>query len=175
MATDAYIKIDGIDGQSTDKGHSNWVDVLAFNVGTLQNVTAGRAVESSGRGELEPFTFVHVVDKATPKLQEATISGKNIKNVEFHVAQAVGGAQTPVLEIKLEQVKIIHSSITLAKEGFANEQVGTDKFSFLTGQLVEEVSLAAGKISWKVTPIKPDGTKDGAVETKWNVLQNTAG
>ena len=175
MATDAYIKIDGIDGQSTDKGHTGWVDVLAFNVGTLQNTTAGRAVESSGRGELEPFTFVHVIDKATPKIQEATISGKNIKSVEFHVAQSVAGAQTPVLEIKLEQVKIVHANMTLVKEGFKDERIGTDKFSFLPGQMVEEVSLAAGKISWKVTPIKPDGTKDGAVETKWNVLQNTAG
>ena len=175
MATDAYIKIDGIDGQSTDKGHNGWVDILAFNVGSLQSLTAGRAVESSGRGELEPFTFVHIVDKATPKIQEATISGKNIKQAEFHVAQSVAGAQTPVLEIKLEQVKIIHASMTLAKADFNVDKVGANKFSFLPGQMIEEVSLAAGKISWKVTPIKPDGTKDGAVETKWNVLENTAG
>ena len=40
-------------------------------------------------------------------------------------------------------------------------------------QPVEEVQLVAAEITVKVTPIKPDGTKDGAIETKWNQVTNS--
>jgi hypothetical protein len=38
---------------------------------------------------------------------------------------------------------------------------------------VEEVQLIAAEVTVKVTPIKPDGTKDGAIETKWNQVTNS--
>jgi hypothetical protein len=37
---------------------------------------------------------------------------------------------------------------------------------------VETVDLVAGKITWKVTPIKPDGSKDGAIEAAFDQIAN---
>nr|MCR5085357.1 type VI secretion system tube protein Hcp [Succinivibrionaceae bacterium] len=36
MATDMFIKIDGIDGESADKGHGKWIDVITFSHGAEQ-------------------------------------------------------------------------------------------------------------------------------------------
>jgi hypothetical protein len=37
---------------------------------------------------------------------------------------------------------------------------------------VETVDLVAGKITWKVIPIKPDGSKDGAIEAAFDQIAN---
>ena len=36
MAFDAFIKIDGIDGESTDEKHSDWIEVIKFGPGVKQ-------------------------------------------------------------------------------------------------------------------------------------------
>ncbi|WP_044143789.1 type VI secretion system tube protein Hcp, partial [Succinimonas amylolytica] len=62
MASDFFIKLDGIDGESNDKAHGKWIEVVNFKHGSLQNITAGRTTDVSGRGSFTPFTFVHMLD-----------------------------------------------------------------------------------------------------------------
>ncbi len=40
-------------------------------------------------------------------------------------------------------------------------------------EAVEEVDLVAGKMTWKVTPIKADNTKDGAIEAAFDQIANS--
>ncbi|MBQ9273993.1 MAG: type VI secretion system tube protein Hcp, partial [Succinivibrio sp.] len=47
MATDFFIQLDGIDGESNDKGHSKWVEVQNFSHGSLQNISSGRPTDVS--------------------------------------------------------------------------------------------------------------------------------
>ena len=47
MSFDCFLKIDGVDGESTDKRYSKWIEVLSYshgisNAGSSQNRTAGR-------------------------------------------------------------------------------------------------------------------------------------
>ena len=65
-----------------------------------------------------------------------------------------------VYEVTLENVKVLACSV----EGHDANEGGVLP--------VEHVELVAGKITWKVTPIKPDNTKDGAVEASFNQLEN---
>ena len=136
MALDFYVQIDGIDGQSNDKGHSKWIEAIAFSHGAKQQIASERATSVAGRGVFEEFAFVHEVDKATPKIQQFCMSGQKIDKVKIEVCSAVAGIQTPVYEVTLR------------------------------------VSLAAGKATWKATAIKPDGSKDGAVEANFNQIEN---
>lgn len=71
MASDFFVKIEGIDGESSDKAHSKWIEVISFSHGAMQNVGVGRATDVSGRGQFLPFRFTHLVDKATPKLSSS--------------------------------------------------------------------------------------------------------
>lgn len=175
MATDFFVKIDGIEGESNDRSHGKWIEVIGFNHGAMQNIGAGRATDVAGRGQFVPFIFTHLLDKATPKIQQFCMSGQKIAKVEFQVCRAIGGAQVPVYEVKLENVKIARAEIkTVAVEGTKTGSL-LDTFSGVGNsyQPVEQVELIAGKMTWKVTPIKPDNTKDGAVEASFDQIANS--
>ncbi len=162
MASDFYIKLEGIDGESSDKSHSKWIEVLSFSHGSQQTVTIGRATDVTGRGQFAPFVFTHLVDKATPKIQQYTMSGMNISKATFNVCRAIAGAQTNVYEVTLENVKIGKAEVS------AEFTDSTDSFNMP----VERVELVAAKITWKYTAIKADNTKDGAVEASYNQVEN---
>jgi len=160
MTSDFFVKLDGIDGQSEDKGHSKWIEVINFSFGGTQNVTMQRGADVSGRGQFEPFIFSHLVDKATPKLQQFCMNGQKIAKAELSVCRAIAGAQTEVLNVKLENVKIASAVVRgQEKDGVVDP--------------IEDVKLVAGKMTWKVTPIKADNTKDGAIEAKFDQITNS--
>ena len=69
MASDFFIKLDGIDGESYDKAHSKWIEVIDFNHGSMQNVACCCVRDLAGRGPVQPFAFTRNVRKATPKIQ----------------------------------------------------------------------------------------------------------
>ena len=168
MANDFFIKIDGIDGESVDKSHNKWIECTYFQHGSEQPIVAGRSTDVSGRGHFIPFTFTHLIDKATPKIQQFCMSGQKIAKVQFQVCRAVAGAQVPVYEITLENVKISSArvgNIEIDDEG----TLGDDT----SGVPTETVNLIAAKMTWKYTAIKEDNTKDGAVEANFNQVENS--
>ncbi len=172
MATDFFIKIDGIDGESSDKGHAKWIEVIGFEHGSLQNVGVGRATDVSGRGQFVPFSFTHLVDKATPKLQKFCMSGQKVAKVQFVVCRAVAGAQVPVYEVTMENVKIAKCLVKSVAPGQSSDLLNS--FAGADGVYIptEVVELVPGKMTWKSTAIKPDNTKDGAVEDSFNQVEN---
>ncbi len=174
MASDFFVKIDGIDGDSNDKAHGKWIEVISFSHGAQQNVGAGRATDVSGRGAFFPFTFVHLIDKATPKLQQFCMSGQKVAKVQFQVCRAVSGKQEIVYEVTLENVKIAKSFVKTAVSSGNGASEMLDNFVGSDGSYIplEQVDLIAGKMTWKYTAIKPDGSKDGAVEANFNQIEN---
>ena len=172
MASDFFIKIDGIDGESSDKSHAKWIEVIAFEHGSVQNVGVGRATDVSGRGQFMPFSFTHLVDKATPKLQQFCMSGQKVAKVQFMVCRAVAGAQVPVYEVTMENVKIAKTQVKSVVNGSSAPLI--DTYAGVDGVYIpiEIVEMVPGKIPWKVTAIKPDNTKDGAVEASFNQVEN---
>lgn len=102
------------------------------------------------------------------------MSGQKIAKVQFQVCRAVAGSQVPVYEITLENVKIAKATVsTVPVQGGGNSGLlesfkGIDE----TYLPVEVVEMVAGKMTWKVTAIKPDNTKDGAVEASFNQVEN---
>lgn len=159
MASDFYLKIEGIDGESNSKGYPKWIEVMTFDHGAMQNVSVQHGADVAGRGQFIPFKFMHAVDKATPKLQQYCMNGQKITKVSFAYCRAIAGLQVPVYEITMENVKIARAEVKTMEANGAM-------------QPVEEVELIAGKMSWKVTPIKPDNTKDGAIEAAFDQIAN---
>ena len=175
MASDFFVKIEGIDGESSDKAHSKWIEVISFSHGAMQNVGVGRATDVSGRGQFLPFRFTHLVDKATPKLQQFCLSGQKVPKVQFQVCRAVAGAQVPVYEVTLENVKLSKCFVKSVVNGGNSSEDIIDSFAGADGVYIpnEEDEMIAGQINWKVTAIKPDNTKDGAVEASFNQVENS--
>jgi type VI secretion system secreted protein Hcp len=160
MAFDAFLKIDGIPGESTDAKHKDWIEVTQFNQSMSQpaSATASSAGGATAeRVDFGTFDIQHLLDKASPKIYEACATGKHIKDVTLEICRA-GGDKLKYLEVKLEQVVIssIESSGT-AGDGFPTETV---KFSY-------------GKIKWTYSQQKrADGTSGGNVNAGWDLTAN---
>jgi type VI secretion system secreted protein Hcp len=162
MAFDAFVKIDGIPGESTDDKHKDWIEILSFNFG-IHQPTSSTASSAGGataeRVDLDDLSIVKHLDKASPKLYELCCNGKHVKDVTLELCRA-GGDKLKYLEVKMEQV-----IISTVNPG-GNSQ-GTDGFP------TEAVSFNFGKVKWTYTQQKrADGSGGGNVTGGWDLTTN---
>ena len=107
MAVDIHIKIDTIPGMSEVKGFEGQIKVESFSWGMSQttNFAAG-AGGGAGRVNMEDLSFVHAVDKATPKLMIACCQGTHLKEAVLICNKAGGDSPVPFLKITLTDVLV---------------------------------------------------------------------
>ena len=108
MAFDAFLKIDGIPGESSDDKHKDWIEIVSFTHSMEQPASAtasnagGATAERVNHGT---FNITHLLDKASPKLYDAVCTGKHIKEVILELCRA-GGDKMKYMEVRLEQVLV---------------------------------------------------------------------
>ncbi|MDR1227888.1 MAG: type VI secretion system tube protein Hcp [Azoarcus sp.] len=163
MAFDAFIKIDGIPGESTDDAHKDWIEVKSYHHKIEQPASATASSvggASAERVNHAPFEFTHLLDKASPKLYDAANTGKHIKEITFELCRA-GGDKVKYMEVTLEQALI---STVEPGGSAANDE---DEFPS------EKVSITYGRIKWKYTQQKrADGAGGGNVIAGWDLTAN---
>jgi type VI secretion system secreted protein Hcp len=162
MAFDAFLKIEGIPGESTDDKHKDWIEILSYEFSMDQPASATDSSAGGGTTErvnIEDFTIVKHLDKASPKLYEFCCNGKHVKEVIFEVCRA-GGDKVKYLEVKMENVVI-----SKAKSGGHSE--GHDGFP------TEYVHFNFAKVKWTYTQQKrADGCGGGNVAGGWDLTAN---
>lgn len=161
MAFDAFLKINGVPGESSDDKHKEWIEVLSYSFGVDQPKTSSASSHGSLSAERANFHDFHVVkalDKSSPKLFVACASGEHFPDATLEICRA-GGDKQPFMEYKLTDVMV--SSL---RPG------GTGKGESVP---LEEVSLSYGKIEWKYTQTKVAGGKgSGNVAAGWDLKAN---
>jgi type VI secretion system secreted protein Hcp len=166
MAFDAFMKIDGIPGESTDDKHKDWIEILSYSSGVSQHSgSASRSdagAAAGGRAEFQDFSITKKIDKASPKLFLFCANGKHIKDVTFELCRATGDKQK-YMEYKLSDVIVSSARPSGSPQG--GEEVP-----------VEEVSLNWGKleITYTETDHKTGKTK-GDVKSHWDTVANKGG
>ena len=77
---DYFLKLEGIDGESTDDKHKNEIDVESWSLGFAYQIPANATGQQRTRGSVlcDGVTVYKRVDKASVKLLEALIKGKAI-------------------------------------------------------------------------------------------------
>jgi type VI secretion system secreted protein Hcp len=160
MAFDAFVKIEDIEGESTDDKHQGWIEVISYTTGV--NQSASSTASSAGGGSAEranfaPFTFVKLLDKASPGLALACADGTHIDTITVQICRA-GTEKLKFMEYKLSDCII--SSVKTTGTG---------------GDLpAESVSIAFGKILWAYTQQKRQGgSAAGNVAAGWNLMKNS--
>ncbi len=155
----AFIKLDAIDGQSTDDKHKGQIDVVRYSYGGAQpTVRASHGGARTGAGvTVDRFTFTHFLDKASPNLFKALCTGKPIAKVAFELCRSTGGDSSPYLTITMEDVVV-----SAVKNGEMLED------SVIPAETVE---LDFGKITISYTETDPKtGSKGGKVEYGADVI-----
>jgi type VI secretion system secreted protein Hcp len=92
-ASDYFLKIEGIKGESVDVRHKDWIELDSFSWGVSNSSTAGSGAGTgmgTGKVSLQDFHFTMKVDKASPKLMLACATGKHIPTLQFTVARTDG-------------------------------------------------------------------------------------
>ena len=159
MAVDMFLKIDGVDGESTDEAHKDWIEVLSYSHGISQPVSAASRSggRTGGRADFEDFSVVKTVDKATPALNVHCANGKHIPKVEMELCLATEDKHT-FMKYTLKDVVISSISPGGSAEGEAKP--------------LEDLSLAYGQIEWEYTPIDQSGKPGAAITRGWNLETN---
>jgi type VI secretion system secreted protein Hcp len=162
MAFDAFLKLDGVPGESTDSKHKDWIEILSYSHGVSQ---MGSGSQSSGgarsaeRCNVQDFSIVKTLDKASPKLNLFCCNGTHIKEVVITLNRATGDKQK-YMEYKLSDVII--SSVRPGGSSKGGEALP-----------LEEVSFNFGKIEWVYTETDHQtGKPKGDVKTNWDLVQN---
>ena len=117
-----YMKISGIEGESTDKGHKDQIDILSWSWGESQREAASGM--ATGKRQHKPLEITKRVDKSSPKLQQANADGSAIPSMTVYLPKQ-GGSSTGYLTYELKNVIVTSyqtsrgSSGTLPTETFS--------------------------------------------------------
>jgi len=163
MGFDAFIKIDGIEGESTDDKHKGWIEILSYNMAVSQ--PTGGAVSTAGGGTAQranfaEFSFTKVLDKSSPKIGLACADGTHIKEIILEVCRAGGTEKVKYYEIKMNECIVSAYRPGGSAQGTSNIPI-------------EEVAVDYGKIVWTYTQQKrADGSPGGNVAGGWDRTAN---
>lgn len=160
MASDSFLQISGIKGESTDDAHKDWIEVLSFGWGVTQATSATKSSSGGGTTQRADFADLHIVkemDSATPKIMQACAEGKHFDEVILELCRA-GGDKLKYMELKMENVVISSASINGGGEG----SLPTETVTFNYGKIQETYTKQARK----------GGGGSGNVAAGWDLEAN---
>ena len=161
MPFDAFMKIATVPGESTDDKHKTWIELLSYHWGASQ-ATGGSAsmtgAHTGQRVDIQDFSMVHQLDKASPKLFQACCTGEHISDVTVELCKA-GGDKQKYMTYKMTDV-IVSSVRPGGSTG------GGDALP------LEEVSFRFSKVTLEYIPIDKTGKPQGQIPAGWDLAQN---
>lgn len=153
---DYFLKIAGIDGESTDDKHKGEIDIDSFAWGETQSGTGGRGGGGgAGKVSMQDIHFTAKVSKASNKLLLACASGEHLKEATLTVRKA-GKEQQEYYKIKFTDCLVSSYQV-----GSGGGVVPTDQFS---------LNFAKGE--WEYKAQKADGSLDAPVKVGWDLAAN---
>ena len=156
-AVDYFLRIEGIDGESTDDKHKDEIDVLSWSWGeTNVGTHSGRGGGGAGKVQMQDFNFVMSCNKATPKLMLACAAGQHIPKAVLACRKAGGEQQ--------EYLKITFSDLLIS-----SYQMGGSSGDVVP---VDQVSLNYSKIEFEYKPQKETGELGSPIKAGWDVKAN---
>ncbi|MEN4749016.1 type VI secretion system tube protein Hcp [Pseudomonas sp. Ps21-P2] len=162
MSFDAFMQVNGIEGESLDADHKGWVELLSYHYDAIQSISQSASSNggaSAGGVSLGDFRVTKYIDRATPKLFELCCRGSHIEHVTIRIHRA-GAEKFKYLDIVLEEVLIS----TVSGQG-----------AELAGLPVEAITLNYGRIKFEYTQQRRvDGGSAGIVSGGWDRTANKA-
>ncbi len=159
MAVDAFLKLDGIKGESLDNKHKDEIELDSYSFG-LSQAGSGSFGGGGGAGKVQfqDFHFTTNTSKASPLLMLACATGKHINEGVISLRKA-GDKPLEFIHIKLQDCLV--SSYQMGGSG---------------GNLpIDQFSLNFGKIEFEYQVQKADGSLEAAIHGGWDLKQNKAG
>jgi len=147
MAVNMFLKLDGVAGEATAKGHKDEIEVLSFSWGVSHAAPIAHTDRRrAGRAQVSDINFTMRNGKASPTLMLACASGRHLKEGLFVIEKA--GEQP----FQFYKVSIGDVLVTSYQVGGSESEVPIESFSlnFRKLELTETVQDAKGGIAESV-------------------------
>jgi type VI secretion system secreted protein Hcp len=176
----AYIKFEGIDGESISLGHEDWSEIVAFSQAFGKPGSMDTTSRSRGDVVVEDIVVVKQVDKSSPKLAEAMCKGQLFTKVEIHLTGPSEGStcEGTFYAYELKNVMITSYKVTGSNPlAYALVAPAPDLILPYSGPFIvqavdapmEEISLNFEEIKVTYTECDSTGKSKGNVEFSWKV------
>jgi type VI secretion system secreted protein Hcp len=157
MASDAFLSVDGIKGESTDAYHKDEIELVGWSWGATEVlILSGGGGATAGKPKFTDLVVTKAVDKASPLLLRACLKGKHIKEVVL-TQRKPGTGKLNFLAITLKDVLV--TSLNDVESNAAPRPMETVQFNFT-------------KVIYEFVPQKPNGQPDTPVTVRWDVAAN---
>lgn len=154
---DYFLKIDGIEGESTDGKHKNSIDVESWSFGETQTGShVGGGGGGAGKVSMQDFHFVMKANKASPLLFLHCANGKHIPKAVLTCRKA-GEKQQEYLKWTFSDL-LVSSFQTGGSQG---DMIPT-----------ESISLNFAKIEVSYQPQDAKGALGSPIKAGWDVKKN---
>jgi type VI secretion system secreted protein Hcp len=169
-----FLKLDGIEGESTVKGHEKEIVVLSYEQSVAHPVLhelGGGAGQAAGPPHFSGVRFRKYLDKGSIPLLLAGAAGTRIREAVFTFRRTATGVE--FYKVKLKDVLVtrilqVAGTTTQYPLSFDALNAGAD-----THGVLDEVTLEYGKIEWEYHPVDPTGKPKGtAVKGGWDLRTN---
>lgn len=160
MAFDAFLKLEGIKGESTDSKHKDEIDIESFSWGAQQAVGHTGGGKSAGKASISSFSFMKKTDKSSAVLFQGCCTGQHFKDALVTVRRA--GGKDPV-----EYLKYKFSDVMVESVQWSGAAGGEETPS-------ESVTLAFNKVEVTYTPMDATGKPGSPVVTSYDIRAGTA-
>jgi type VI secretion system secreted protein Hcp len=119
MAITTFIKLDGIEGEATDRDHRGEIEVLSWSWG-LTRPLPGAGGAGTGKATPLELRVVHRYDKASPLIGKRAAAGQHIATAVLSARKA-GEGQKDFLQVTMKEVFITSVTVTDGGEGPSEE------------------------------------------------------
>lgn len=154
-----FLKLDGIEGESTDARHAKEIDVTAWSFG-VSNPGGSHSGGGSGigRASFTDIAVTKVLDKASPALMLAVASGRHIPKGRLTVTSG-GPRPLEILVVDLQDLLVTTCLLADTAED---------------SRPVENVAFSFTKIRVAYTQQAPTGGAGAVSEFGWDVAAGHA-
>lgn len=160
---DYFLKIDGIDGESFQKGHEKEIEVDSFSWGA-SNSAAAAGGGHAGKVQFKGFNFGAISSKASPPILLAATTGRHIKFALLTGRRAGGeGTGQDFYKLKLTDV-LVSSYQASALSSLADGQENVNN-----NQPMDQVSLNFAKIEFTFTSQTGLGSLGDQTIANWDL------
>lgn len=163
----AYMKFDGIDGESKDQQHDKWSDIMSFNHGI--HIPGGGATGATRRrgGAVSDIIVRKAIDKASVKIQEEMLKGTVFPLVEIHEAKLTpNGLDTVYYKYELRNARVTNYYIGDARRK-------TEELQPIDSEIpLEEIKLEFEEMKVSYLEIDEHGDPHGWIEYVWDFVRD---
>lgn len=157
-AAGAYLQLEGLEGDSKEKGHEGWIELLSISESIVSQSSVGPAGGAGGIPKVQfgPLQLVKLLDSSSVGLRQSLAAGTKYDNAYIDITSAA--VEKPVVYFRYELKNVVITSISMSAAGDSVP--------------VEDFAITFQEIKWIYTPQKGDGSKGDKVEAGWDITTN---